>query len=156
EAIDYSKEHQIFYKMDALYRVSAFHAILQNDPERKDYYVNKLRIFADFTDDAKIDITLDLLEAHYLNSFKHEYKSALQIINKNLEKYGEEEAFQFFIEKGKALYGIGRLNEALPWLENHKLYEFMHHPYDLLMNYEKDAYLALIHEEQGRHELAVK
>ncbi|WP_033541725.1 helix-turn-helix domain-containing protein [Planococcus sp. CAU13] len=156
EAIDYSKEHQIFYKMDALYRVSAFHAILQNDDKRKDYYVNKLRIFADFTDDFKIDIVLDLLEAHYLNSFKHDYENALKIINKNIEKYGEEEAFQFFIEKGKALYGMGMLDEALPWLENHRLYEFMHHPYDLLMNYEKDAYLALIYEEQGRHDLAVK
>lgn len=156
EAIDYSKEHQIFYKIDALYRVSAFHAILRNDDKRKDYYVNKLRIFADFTDDIKIDITLDLLEAHYLNSFKHDYEKALQIIDKNLDKYGEEEAFQFFIEKGKSLYGMGMLNEALPWLENHKLYEFMHHPYDLLMNYEKDAYMALIYEQQGQHQLAVK
>ena len=156
EAIDYSKENQIFYKMDALYRVSAFHAILQNDDKRKDYYVNKLRIFADFTDDAKIDITLDLLEAHYLNSFKHDHENALKIIDKNLDKYGEDEAFQFLIEKGKALYGMGLLSEALPWLEKHRLYEFMHHPYDLLMNYEKDAYMALIYEQQGQHDLAVK
>lgn len=156
EAIKYSKEHQIFYKMDALYRVSAFHAILQKNEERKNYYVNKLRIFAEFTEDDKIDIVLDLLEAHYLNSFKNDFDKALEIADKNIEKYNEEETSQFFIEKGKALYGLGRLDEALPWLEKHRLWEFIHHPYDLLMNYEKDAYLALIYEEQGRHELAAE
>lgn len=156
EAIHYSKEHQIFYKIDALYRVTAFHAILNDNEERKNYYINKLRIFADFTDDTKIDIVLDLLEAHYLNSFKHDYQAAMRLIDKNMDKYSDEETSQFFIEKGKALYGMGKLDEALPWLEKHKLWEFMHHPYDLLMNYEKDAYLALIYEEQNRHELALK
>lgn len=156
DAINYSKEHQIFYKIDALYRVTAFHAILNNDEERKNYYINKLRIFADFTEDSEIDMVLDLLEAHYLNSFKNDFEGAMQIIDKNMEKYNDEETSQFYIEKGKALYGLGKLDEALPWLEKHRLREFMHHPYDLLMNYEKDAYLALIYEEQGRHELAVK
>lgn len=156
EAIHYSKEHQIFYKIDALYRVTAFHAILNDNEERKNYYINKLRIFADFTDDTKIDIVLDLLEAHYLNSFKHDYQAAMRLIDKNMDKYSDEETSQFFIEKGKALYGMGKLDKALPWLEKHKLWEFMHHPYDLLMNYEKDAYLALIYEEQNRHELALK
>ncbi|WP_422122203.1 helix-turn-helix domain-containing protein [Planococcus sp. X10-3] len=154
EAINYSKEHQIFYKIDALYRVTAFHAILKGDEKRKDYYINKLRVFADFTDDSKIDLLLDLLEAHYLNSFKHDYEGALTIIDRNMEKYSDEETSSFYIEKGKALYGLGKLDEALPWLEKHKLWEFMHHPYDLLMNYEKDAYLALIYAAQGRHELA--
>lgn len=156
DAIQYSKKNQIFYKMDALYRVSAFHAILKEDEERKDYYVNKLRIFAEFTDDSKIDIVLDLLEAHYLNSFKRDFERALEIVDKNIEKYNEEETSQFFIEKGKALYGLGRMEEALIWLEKHRLWEFIHHPYDLLMNYERDAYLALIYEEQGRHKLALK
>ncbi|PKH11648.1 helix-turn-helix domain-containing protein [Planomicrobium sp. MB-3u-38] len=156
DAINYSKEHQIFYKIDALYRVTAFHSILNNDEERKNYYIDKLRVFADFTEDPKIDIVLDLLEAHYLNSFKHDFEGALKLIDKNMKKYNDEETSQFYIEKGKALYGMGKLDEALPWLEKHRLWEFMHHPYDLLMNYEKDAYLALIYEEQGRHELAMK
>src|SRR5690606_20945900 len=120
------------------------------------YYVHKLRLFAEFSDDEKIDITLDLLEAHYLNSFAHEYEKAEAIVDKNLEKYKEDEISQFFLEKGKALYGQGRLEEALDWLKRHKIWEFLHHPYDLAMNYEKDAYIALIYEQQGQHELAVK
>ncbi|GKW46197.1 helix-turn-helix domain-containing protein [Planococcus sp. NCCP-2050] len=156
EAVEYSKEHQIFYKMNDLYRVMSFHAILKNNQEMKNYYVHKLRLFAEFSDDEKIDITLDLLEAHYLNSFVHEYEKAEAIVDKNLEKYKEDEISQFFLEKGKALYGQGRLEEALDWLKRHKIWEFLHHPYDLAMNYEKDAYIALIYEQQGQHELAVK
>jgi len=156
EAVEYSKEHQIFYKMNDLYRVMSFHAILKNNQDMKNYYVHKLRLFAEFSDDEKIDITLDLLEAHYLNSFAHEYEKAEAIVDKNLEKYKEDEISQFFLEKGKALYGQGRLEEALDWLKRHKIWEFLHHPYDLAMNYEKDAYIALIYEQQGQHELAVK
>lgn len=156
EAVEYSKEHQIFYKMNDLYRVMSFHAILKNNQEMKDYYVHKLRLFAEFSDDEKIDITLDLLEAHYLNSFTHEYEKAEAIADKNLEKYKEDEISQFFLEKGKALYGQGRLEEALDWLKRHKIRGFLHHPYDLAMNYEKDAYIALIYKQQGQHELAVK
>lgn len=156
EAVKYSKEHQIFYKMNDLYRVMSFHAILKNDQKAKDYYVHKLRLFAEFSDDEKIDITLDLLEAHYLNSFAKDYPKAEAIADKNLEKYSEDEISQFFLEKGKALYGQGRPEEALSWLERHKIWEFLHHPYDLSMNYEKDAYMALIYEQQGQHVLAVK
>ena len=156
EAVEYSKEHQIFYKMNDLYRVMSFHAILKNDQKAKDYYVHKLRLFAEFSDDEKIDITLDLLEAHYLNSFVKDYAKAEAIVDKNLEKYSEDEISQFFLEKGKALYGQSRLEEAMVWLERHKIWEYLHHPYDLSMNYEKDAYMALIYEQQGQHELAVK
>ncbi|MCJ1909430.1 helix-turn-helix domain-containing protein [Planococcus ruber] len=156
QAVKYSKEHQIFYKMNDLYRVMSFHAILKNDQQMKDYYVHKLRLFAEFSDDEKITITLDLLEAHYLNSFTHEYEKAEAVVDRNLEKYKEDEISQFFLEKGKALYGQGRSKEALGWLKRHKIWEFLHHPYDLAMNYEKDAYMALIYEQQGQHELAVE
>lgn len=156
KAITYSKENQIFYRINDLYRVMSFHAILSGDKEKKDYYFNKLRLFADFSDDPHIDMTLDLLEAHYLNSFVHDYEQANAIIDKNLEKYNEEEASQYFLEKGKSLYGMGKYEEALYWLKRHKIWDFLHHPYDLSMNYERDAYLALIYKKQGNQELALK
>ncbi|MBZ5201035.1 helix-turn-helix domain-containing protein [Planomicrobium chinense] len=156
EGIDYSRERQIYYKINDLYRVMSFHAMLSNDIERKDYYVGKLRLFAEFSEDEIIETTLDLLEAHYLVSFVHEYEKAEKIIDINLEKYKDEDNFQFYMEKGKALYGQGKLDEALFWLKKHQIYEHLHHPYDLSMNYEKDAYLALIYEQQGQHDLAVK
>src|SRR5690606_17557729 len=104
EAAEYSREHQIFYKMNDLYRVMSFHSMIAGDLESKDYYVHKLRLFAEFSDDEKIDLTLDLLEAHYQNSFARDYQKAYDIVEKNLEKYKEDEISQFYLEKGKALY----------------------------------------------------
>ncbi|MGI2328878.1 helix-turn-helix domain-containing protein [Planococcus sp. YIM B11945] len=156
KAVEYSKEHQIFYKINDLYRVMSFHSILNNDAESKDYYVGKLRLFAEFSEDKKIDMTLDLLEAHYQNSFTHDYGAAYEIVERFLASNSEDDAPQFYLEKGKALYGMGRLEEALPWLERHKISKFLHHPFDLSMNYEKDAYLALIHERLGNHDAAVQ
>ncbi|MBB5181645.1 transcriptional regulator with XRE-family HTH domain [Planomicrobium koreense] len=156
DAIEYSKEHQIFYRINDLYRVMGFHAILVGNREKKDYYVHKLRLFAEFTDDDKIETTLDLLEAHDLNSFVHDYAKAERLVDRNLEKDKDGDHHQFYLEKGKALYGLGKLDEALTWLNRHRTAEFLHHPYDLSMNYEKDAYLALIYEQQGKHDLAIE
>ena len=78
------------------------------------------------------------------------------LIEQNLEKHQEDKIFLFALEKGKALYGLGQLEEALSWLKKHTLWEFLHHPYDLSMHYEKDAYLALIYMKLGNSELAVK
>jgi transcriptional regulator with XRE-family HTH domain len=156
EAIEYSKEHQIFYRINDLYRVMGFHAILTGNRDQKEYYVHKLRLFADFSDDGKIESTLDLLEAHDLNSFVHDYAKAEILIDRNLEKDEKDDHHQFYLEKGKALYGLGKFDEALIWLKRHRTAEFLHHPYDLAMNYEKDAYMALIYEVQGKHGLAKK
>ncbi|TWT04144.1 helix-turn-helix transcriptional regulator [Planococcus sp. CPCC 101016] len=156
EAINYSKEQQLFYRIDALYRLAGFQAILSEDPTSKDYYIAKLRLFADFTDDEEIEAFADAIEIHYLNSFAHDYEKANALIDRNLEKHQEDKIFLFALEKGKALYGMGQLEEALAWLNKHQLWEFLHHPYDLSMHYEKDAYLALIYMKIGKNELAAK
>ena len=156
EAIKFSKEQQLFYRIDALYRLAGFQAVLNGDIENKDHYIAKLRLFADFTDDEEIGATADAIEIHYLNSFAHDYEKANALIDQNLEKHQEDKIFLFVLEKGKALYGLGQLEEASGWLKKHTLWEFLHHPYDLSLHYEKDAYLALIYMELGQKELAIK
>ncbi|AIY04379.1 transcriptional regulator, XRE family [Planococcus sp. PAMC 21323] len=156
EAIQYSKEHQVFYRIDALYRLAGFQAMLEEDVIRIDYYISKLRLFADFTEDDEVSALANAIEVHYLNSFAHDYHAALTLIDENLEKYPEDKIFMFTLEKGKALYGLGQFKEALEWLKKHELWEFLHHPYDLSLHYEKDAYMALIYLELGDKELAKK
>lgn len=155
-AIAYSKEQQIFYRISDLYRLAGFQAVLNDDIERKDYYIDKLRLFADFSDDEDIEAFADAVETHYLNSFAYEYKRANEMIDQNLKKHEEKTTFTFTLEKGKALYGMGQFEESLEWLKKHKIWEFLHHPYDLSMHYEKDAYLALVYDKLDEHELAVK
>ncbi|HSJ38961.1 MAG TPA: helix-turn-helix transcriptional regulator [Planococcus sp. (in: firmicutes)] len=155
-AIDYSKEQQIFYRIDSLYRLAGFQAVLDQDIERKNYYCEKLRLFANFLDDKEMAAFSDAIEIHYLNSVAHEFEKSNEIIDRNLAKHEEITTFLFTLEKGKALYGLGEFEEALVWLKKHKIWEFLHHPYDLSMHYEKDAYLALVYEKLGDHESAVK
>ena len=80
----------------------------------------------------------------------------MALVEKNLEKHPEDSIFLFALEKGKALYGLEQFEDALIWLNKHKLWEFLHHPYDLSVHYEKDAYLALVYAELGQNELALK
>lgn len=155
EAIDYSRENQIFYKINELYRLAGFQAMLEGDAASKDFYVHKLRLFAQFSDDKSIESFADLIEAHYCISFTHEYEKAAEYVEKNLD-IAVEEQINFFLEKGKLLYRLGHYQEALTWLGRHKTLEFLHHPYDLSMNYEKDAYIALTYAKLEKATLARK
>lgn len=155
-AIIYSKEQHIFYRISDLYRLAGFQAMLNEDIESKNYYISKLRLFADFSDDEEIEAFADAVEVHYLNSFTGDYEKAEQIIDRNLTDDQETTASLFVLEKGKALYGMGKLEESITWLKKHKIQEFLHHPYDLSMHYEKDSYLALAYEQIGKKELAYK
>lgn len=156
EALDYSKQHQIYYRTADFYRALSFQAILSGDIEGMEFNIHKLRLFSEFSEDKNNEEAADLIEAHYYNSFVHDYEKATAIIGKHQFDEKDEEWSQFYLEKGKALFGMGRFDEALGWLKRHTISEFLHHPYDLSMNYEKDAYLALIYEQQGKHDLAIE
>ncbi|WP_211653196.1 helix-turn-helix domain-containing protein [Planococcus alpniumensis] len=152
EAISYSKKQQIFYQINALYRLAGFEALLAGDIERKDYYVGKLKLFAEFSEDPEIGAYATAIEIHYLNSFTHEYEKADQLLEKMRQLLDEEDFY--FLEKGKVLFGMGRIEEALDCFKQHRMNLFIHHPYDLSMHYEKEAYMALIYEQLGDHEQA--
>ena len=156
EALEYSKQHQIYYRTADFYRALSFQAILSGDIEGMQFNIHKLRLFSEFSEDKNNEEAADLIEAHYYNSFVHDYEKAAAIIGKHQFEEQDEEWAQFYLEKGKALFGMGRLEEALEWLKRHTISELLHHPYDLSMNYEKDAYMALIYEQLDKHALAVE
>lgn len=152
EAIAYSKDQQIFYQINALYRLAGFEALLSGDMERKDYYIGKLRLFAEFSEDEEIEGFANTIEIHYFNSFSHEYEKADFLLEKTWKDSPKRE--YYYLEKGKALYGMEKYVEALDCFKQHHMNRFMHHPYDLSMHYEKEAYMALIYEQLGDHEQA--
>ncbi len=152
EAIAYSKKHQIFYQINALYRLAGFEALLAGDLERKDYYIGKLKLFAEFSDDPEIAAYANAIEIHYFNSFTREYEKADRLLE-DIRTLLDEEDF-YFLEKGKMLYHTGQIEKALDCFKQHRMNRFIHHPYDLSMHYEKEAYMALIYEQLGDHELA--
>ncbi|MCL6573799.1 MAG: helix-turn-helix domain-containing protein [Bacillus sp. (in: Bacteria)] len=157
-AINFSKEHRIFYHIDDLYRLAAGQALMSHNGEKKELYLKKLKQYGDFADDIASIIVHDLIIAMSLTSEKQEYIKALEIIDNYLSNPKMKEIYEFLylIEKGKALYGLGHFNEAIVYLEKVTTPLNMHHPFDLSLFYIRDSYKALCHLRLGTMEAALQ
>lgn len=149
-AIQFSKQHRIFYRIDDLYRVGAGHALMFNDEKKKELYLQKLKQYGEFADDLLSVIVRNLMIAMSHN-FKKEYDKALELINHYLANRQEKDIFEslFLIEKGKTLYGLGCVKEAIDLFEQVETPSNTHHPFDLALFYVRYAYKALCHCELG-------
>ena len=157
-AITFSKEHRIFYRIDDLYRLAAGQALLSRDEKKQEFYLTKLKQYGEFADDLASIIVRDLMIAISLNSGKHEYSRALEIIDRYLANPKLKDIFTglYLIEKGKSLYGLRQFNEALLHLEKVETPSTTHHPFDLSLFYIRDSYKALCHLELGAMEDALR
>lgn len=151
EAISYSKDKKIFYQVEQLYRMAGYRALIDSNEENLDYYEKKLLQYGEFAEDDHAVWYTKLIRIHQLNSFQHDHDTALRKLSELTGPIPEHEFFQnlFALESGKALYGAGRFEEALHMLKLVVISENVHHPFDLSIYYEKDAYAALCAEQLG-------
>lgn len=149
-AITFSKENRIFYRINDLYRLAAFHAWMIKDLEKEDYYFLKLRQYGEFADDLMSTLFYDL-NIIMTQIENHEYTDALKAINKYLSEPKMEDIFYnwYLLEKGKALYCMGHFLEAIAIFDKVELPDYAHHPFDLSNFYEMDTYKALCYLELG-------
>lgn len=163
EAIQFSKEERIFYRIDDLYRLACYQSIINENEHQRLYYFKKIRQFGEFAENKSALAIATLLESHFYNSFSHDYQKALDYAELFLElsKEGKDETVRnddnnhYHLEKGKALYGMGLVKEALTFLEIFIVPSYFHHPYDLSMSYEVHAYRALCYSELGEVDQAL-
>jgi tetratricopeptide (TPR) repeat protein len=162
EALSFSKERRIFYRMDDLYRLACFQAIINGNEDDRIYYLSKVRQYGEFAENIYSTAIADFMEAHYYNSFSHEYEKALVSLDRFMEigrdmKLGEEDPENnnhYLFEKGKSLYGLGQVEKSCLTFK-YKVPKYLHHPYDLSMSYEVHTYLALCHDHLGDSEKAL-
>lgn len=156
-AIKFSRERRIFYLTDDLYRMAAFNACITKNDQDREYYSSKLKHYAAFADHKLSEIFCNILEAHYYNSYAYNFEKALNIIDTIFNEPKIELVNTSFLypEKGKALYGLGKTEEALFWFEQHKIPPYLHHPFDLSMQYEIDSYKSLCYLKLGRNKDAL-
>nr|WP_318618096.1 helix-turn-helix transcriptional regulator [Sporosarcina sp. YIM B06819] len=152
-AFNYSKEEQVFYRIEHLYRLAAAHAMMKQNDDEYTYYLKKLTQYGEFAEDQRALFFTKFAEVHYLNSFQKDFQAALQLLEEFREK--EETASEFGpflnLEKGKSLYGVGQYEEAIPFLSQVTIAVYIHHPLDLSIFYERDAYHALCQQKLGNH-----
>ena len=164
EAIAFSKEERIFYRIDDLYRLAFFQAMINGIEKDRVYYLQKIRQYGEFAENKLSTAIAEFMEAHFYNSYAHDYHKALVCLERflelgkeiNLDKTNPEDNYHYLLEKGKALYGLGQIEESLTSLQKYEVPPYLHHPFDLSMSYEVYAYLALCHNQLGDQETALK
>lgn len=156
EVIHYSKENRVFYNVDRLYRLAAARAMMTHDVEKADYYKEKLQLYSKLAEDDEAFYFTKFLDIHYLNSYKKSYEEAYTLINHYIKKFDLILSPYLSLEKGKALYGLNQHEEALIHLKAAEIQEFVHHPLDLSLFYEREAYMALCYQALGNETDATK
>lgn len=151
EGIEFSKEKQVFYRIDHLYRLATFHAMMNEDVDSMKYYERKILLYGEFADDEDAVLFTKFANVHYLTSYKRAYQEALDLINGYYDELHLSNSYTpyAYVEQGKALYGIGRYEEALSCFGQVIIADYVHHPFDLSIFYEKDAYAALCYQALG-------
>lgn len=157
-AITFSKENRIYYRIDDLYRLACAHALLTNADAKKDHYATKLKQYGEFAEDFQSIIVYDLFTVMTLIADKHDYQQALAIIDTFITDPKIEEILGcfYFLEKGKALYFLGDLKNALLYLEKVEIASDFHHPFDLTLLYIRDSYKAQCFLELGNLDEALQ
>jgi transcriptional regulator with XRE-family HTH domain len=155
-ALTFSKEKKIFYRIDELYRLAAAQAMMSQHEDQKIYYLEKLRQYGEFADNLSSLHFYKLLNIMILISEKHQYSQALEEIDQLLAKPETLEFYDpwFTLEKGKALYYLGRFQDALLHLDQVVMPE-VHHPFDLSIFYVMDTFKALCYLELDNEEAAL-
>lgn len=160
EALEFSKKHQVYFKTDEFYRILSYQKVITADKEQYLYYIKKSEQFAIFTEDTLSIAIIDILKAYYYNTITNEYTIALKHLEQFREKLKDEPLFQddglYYLEKGKALYGLKRYEEALQALQRDIMPDYMNHPLDQAWLTTAGAYRALCYVKLNDKKRALK
>ncbi|MBM7662954.1 transcriptional regulator with XRE-family HTH domain [Bacillus mesophilus] len=150
KAITFSKTNKLFYRIDDLYRLASASALMENDLASHEFYLDKLKQYAEFTDDEKSNLFYQLFNIESLNTLKQDYQLALKQVSSLLvERQHDDLKEWLYLEKGKALLGLGQVEEAIGYFDKIVTPANHHHPFDLSQFYLKDTFKAKCYIELG-------
>src|SRR5690606_23129260 len=143
---------------DDLYRLAAADAMMAGDRPLHEHYLKKLRQYAEFSEDKMSKVAAELFYIESLNSVTHDYQKALQMVDTFIEdpEFQQQQFKEWFLrEKGKALRGLGRYQEAIEYFDQVEIPDYHHHPFDLSQFYLKETHKALCLVELGKRDMAL-
>ncbi|MEQ6353991.1 helix-turn-helix transcriptional regulator [Lysinibacillus sp. M3] len=154
ETITDAHKNQFYSYIDDMYRIGAFCAMIDHDFEQVEHMLKKLEQYRIFVEQVDVDAFIFGLRAHYYNSYTHDYKQALE----EIERFGilmHEGSIKldknfYYSEKGKSLYLLGQYEEAKEAFEHFtNVPPFILHPFDILSLNECFSYKALCYAHFG-------
>lgn len=157
EAIEFSKKNKIFYLIDDLYRLAAGYAMVFQDEEKKEYYLEKLRLYGEFADDMLSICAYHLMKVEALLQ-KEEYVEAINTLELHFKDPKSTEVLGpwYNLEMGVAQFGIGEIDNALQSLEKVYVPEGIHHPIDITFLSIADSFKGLCHLKLGNDNEALE
>lgn len=154
--INFSKEQQILYRIEPLYRLATFHAMMTGEQEKIDYYTKKIELYGVLTNDKQSLLFVQTVKIHYLTTYQHAYEKALALLEEYYPQSPTDNIHKNFYhaEKGRIFFGLKEFENAMEQFTKVKVLDYSNHPFDLSIFYEIDAYRALCYREFGDHDNA--
>jgi len=152
KAISLCKEKNILYRMDHLYRVAYYYAMINGVDKDMNFYLKKLSLLAELLDSAELQWVVLFFRAEYYIEISHQYEKALQCVEQfsEIETMDKTYEIYYYMMKGKVLYGFKQYENALEYLI--KIKEFPNdqiHPFDLSIQNVIYAYIARCYIQLG-------
>ena len=153
EALNISKETNIYYKSDELYKNLAIMNGFLDKYEDFDKHIDKARQFATFTENHSVLASIEGVCALYHNHLGKPSK-ALEYLDKALQISKGVTAF-VYAEKAKSLYMMGEYQQALDSIKLVKYPTYTPFKYDYLHILSSMVYEGLCLTKLGKHEEAI-
>lgn len=151
-AIALSREEGVYYLTDHLYRVLSSLALMSGNLEEAGMYLDKAKLFVQFTEDEQSVQLVHLAEIRLANA-ERRYEEAI-VLGQKYQSKGSRYESSCFLQTGIALYHLGRDEEALAALSKVTLPDDAYHPLDRAAVFTSYAYKAKIYARQGKMEEA--
>lgn len=153
KAMAISKDKKIYYRIDDLYRLMFGISMNEEDYEKARFYIEKYKLFVEFTDDFMMKCFMKLWEVHYVNIVEEAHEKAIQMIDE-IEEEAKRNVGTLFkelfnIERTYALYMQGHYKEALAIAQTITVPDYLYHPFDLSLFYRLISIRAICYAKLG-------
>jgi transcriptional regulator with XRE-family HTH domain len=154
KALNISKQTDIYYKSDELYKNLAVMGGLLGELEHFNEHIDKARQFAVFTDNHRVLASIEGVCGLYYNKLGKPEK-ALEYLDTAIELSYKVAAFAL-TEKAKSFYMLGKYQQALESIKHIKYPEYIPFKYDYLHIWSSKVYEGLSLSKVGRSKEATE
>lgn len=154
EAISLSNKTSSYHNSDKLYRMYAAYHLENDDYEKFKFYINKARLFAEFTDNLESLSSIKLSLAIYENKIKNGDK-AFVLLEEGKKHLNESLHYAYYIEKSTSYYLQEKYDMAYKTIKDLKYQYHGLHRLDYLYLWSGKVYEGLILNKLGKSKKAL-